>query len=158
VNALATSTETMPAVIASGTVLASAADVADWQNDAATMRAILDITQTRSNAEALARVSSIQQQLAVAHSSIEAAARALKCPPFSLAQAVEQAVAHLSQAYPRCSSCHAWIVSGGVFSVSDPGHCGDDGSTPETVVVCGDCNQDAEGIGMGGSPFERARR
>lgn len=64
--------ESLPiAIMASGTVLASAADVAGWQDDAATMRAIRDITKSRSNAEALARVSSAQQQVVYLHSKIQ---------------------------------------------------------------------------------------
>lgn len=68
-NAIA---ESLPiAVLASGTVLASASDVAQWQDDAATMRAVRDITKSQSNAEALARVSGNQQQVAYLRSQLQ---------------------------------------------------------------------------------------
>lgn len=136
----------------------AAPQLAELEDAAAHLRAVMDITRAKNKAEAVAIVAAKTEQLKRAYSTIDHIARCLRVPPHKAADAVEHAVRMLDEAYSVCASCSAWITDGPGHKTPDPGHCGDDGSQAAIVTVCNDCYQDAEGIGIGGSVFERARR
>jgi transcription initiation factor TFIIIB Brf1 subunit/transcription initiation factor TFIIB len=120
--------------------LIASTELARLEDDAAHLRAIIDITRAKSKAEAVAIVAAKTEQLKRAYSTLDHIAKLFRVPSHKVAEAVEAIVKTLSEDYPRCTNCDQWITAGEWHSIPDPSHCGD--GLASTVLICDTCNQE----------------